>query len=166
MPPKIPSQLGFSRQAHFLRGHKPCVQLLSNQPCHPVRLLSFRWQWWEPWLWAAEQLWEAQASHMSAAEQLHYGSSWIIIPTPLLVPEGVGDCSLASIWRSSWMWHAKGKNSSGAKRKISQQDSFYARKCYQPKSHRVSLTSNSIIQIPFQRRSFSPWRKGWWPAAL
>lgn len=107
---------------------------------------------------AAQQHRGAQP-RVSAAEQLRRGASCIITPIPLLVPEGAGNCSLASIWRSSWTWHAKGKNSNGAKIKISQHDNFYARKCYRPTSRRISLTSNLIIQIPFQRCSTSPWRK-------
>lgn len=154
MPLKIPAcQLGLGKQAWGLRG---CTQVSS---CWVTSLAIHRGVRVSSGSRASPAAPGSPKPRVSAAQQLLCGASCIITPIPLLVPEGIGNCSLASIWRSSWTWHAKGKNSNGAKIKISRQDNFYARKCYQPKSHRISLSSNLIIQSPFQRCSISPWRR-------
>lgn len=106
VPPKLPYQLGFGRQASFPRGHKPHVQLLTNQSHH----LSFWWQHWEPWLLLPRQLAGLQQKSCATA-----APGW---PPPSCSQLQRGlRLLLSSIWRSSWTQHAEGKKCQWGKNK-------------------------------------------------
>lgn len=155
VPPKLAYKLGFGRQARLPRGHKPHVQPLKKQSHH----LNFWWWHWEPWLWLPR--------HLAGLQQKSCATAAPCWPPPSR-SHCRGGCDCSSPPSGGAVGHntLKEKNASGAKIKISQQGNLYAQKHYQPKSHRVLLSCNLIIEILFRRRSFFPRRTGWWPAAL